>query len=68
MFRRAERILALGSTVAAGAATPAEAQGTTERVSVRTGGGQSNDDSTSAALSALTHRAGVPSFQGHGPT
>jgi len=52
MFRRAGRVLALGLLVAVGAAVPAWAQRATERVSVRTGGGQGDDDSSSPALSA----------------
>ncbi len=52
MFRRAGRVLAQGLLVAVGAALPAWAQGTTERVSVSTGGAQGNGYSETSALSA----------------
>jgi len=52
MSQRLGRVLASGLAVAIGTAMPAWAQGTTERVSVSTGGGQSNHNSSDAALSA----------------
>ena len=52
MFRRAAKILAFGLTVAVGAAMPAWAHGTTERVSVSSGGAQGNSDSFDPAISA----------------
>jgi hypothetical protein len=51
MSRRAGRILACGLTVAMGAAMPAWAQGTTERVSVSSAGAQSNGFSGDPAIS-----------------
>ena len=52
MSRRAGRILACGLTVAVGAAMPAWAHGTTERVSVSSGGAQGNSVSSDPAISA----------------
>ena len=52
MCRRIRSILAFGLIVATGATIPAWAQETTRRVSVSTGGGQSNGDSFTPALSA----------------
>ena len=52
MSRRAGRILAFGLTVAVGAAMPAWAHGTTERVSVSSGGAQGNGLSFHPVLSA----------------
>ena len=52
MPSQAKMILASGLTVAVGAAMPAWAQGTTERVSVSSGNAQSNDRSFGQELSA----------------
>ena len=53
MFRHAGMVLALGSIFALGSAMPvAWAHGTTERVSVSSGGAQGNGDSFDPAISA----------------
>jgi hypothetical protein len=51
MFRHAGMVLALGSVFALGSAMPAWAQGTTERVSVSSGGAQANGNSFTPAIS-----------------
>ena len=53
MFRQAGMVLAFGSIFALGSAMPpAWAHGTTERVSVSSGGAQGNGDSVGEAISA----------------
>ena len=53
MFRQAGMVLALGSIFALGSAMPAAwAHGTTERVSVSSGGAQGNSFSAGPAISA----------------
>jgi Tol biopolymer transport system component len=49
---RARKVLAFGLTIAVGAAAPAWAQRATERVSVSSGGDQSDGDSFSSGISA----------------
>ena len=51
MSRRAAKILACGLTVAVGAAMPAWAHGTTERVSISSGGAKGDHDSVAPAIS-----------------
>ena len=52
MFGRAGRVVALGLTVAAGAAMPAWAHGTTERVSIASDGTQANGNIENFSISA----------------
>jgi Tol biopolymer transport system component len=64
MLRRARRVVAHGLLVAVGAALPAWAQGTAERIGVEAGGDQGNGESDGPVLSAagrfvaFTSRAG----------
>ena len=52
MLRQAGVVLAIGSIFAVGSVMPARAHGTTERVSVSSGGAQGNGDSTFQGISA----------------